>query len=163
MFFIGILYNIFLLILINWLATFLVVFLHELGHLAMYFIFAPKSISRNWSLSIGVGRTFVKTKHFAFKILPFSGCFSGSNIEEFKVIQKIMLLLGGNLIVFIYMLVVYFLNHSISYDNSVCSRILEYFLSTSFWISLISVILSTIPIDVKFFSLPTDGFQIVSI
>ncbi|MBO4838887.1 MAG: hypothetical protein J5493_05890 [Lachnospiraceae bacterium] len=75
------------------------IFIHEMGHAAVYMIAAK---DRNWRIIVGSGQTLIRTKHFVFNIRPYGGLFLPDDPNRIETDgKKAMVLFGGILATFL--------------------------------------------------------------
>lgn len=77
-----------------WIAMFLSVFLHELGHVTIYqLIYGEK----DWHITVGCGKTVLQFKKITVKLISLTGSYVYWTEQKCPKYKKILVSLGGGL------------------------------------------------------------------
>ena len=146
--------NYLLFLIFIWICSFLVNFVHEMGHAIMYCIFFRE---KNWHITIGTGRLIVKLKKFTIKALPIKGFIKYVSKYKGSKFQYIMVSLGGPLAnVFSIVLLIFLLQIIKANELTIEQQNFVWFLKFTFWAHVSQFIMTSIPMKYSFW--PYNGY-----
>lgn len=91
-----------------WLGLAISVLVHETGHMAGYRLAKGEG---DWTIQVGFGRKFIKTKHFDIRIIPFSGVYHDTAPVYTKA-QTLLCSAGGPALNLLLILILFALHSS---------------------------------------------------
>lgn len=146
-----------------WLMSFLSALLHELGHALGYMLATG---DRRWHIRVGWGKRLLHTKALTVGLWVFDGVFIPSQREFDTRAKLITTLAGGPAVSLLLVLGLSVLRFGgVTFHSDILADgAIEFFLNTAFFVNLLILLASVIPIHYFFGEvrgMPSDGLQII--
>lgn len=154
--------NILLFLLLVWICFFLVILVHEMGHVIMYRIFFR---DKDWHITIGTGRIIIKLKRFTLRVFPIRGSYDIESKYKGSKLQCIMMYLGGPLANVFFIVLLIFLSQIIKANELKFEHPnLVWFLGFTFWANVSQFFGAVVPMKYSFWPYKggiSDGMRIL--